>query len=80
MKRGRKSTQERGLILSEREKQVLDNLGTGLQYLQVGIQLGISKETVRRHAANIYMRLNVRNKKQAIEKFYCAEERLVIAA
>ncbi len=56
-------------ILSEREKQVLEMLSQGLLYKEVAGKLLISIETVKRHCFNIYRKLHVNNRTEAINKF-----------
>jgi len=56
--------------LTQREKEILDQLAQGLMYKEVGIKLSISVETVRRHARNIYEKLQVGSRMAAIEKAY----------
>lgn len=57
-------------LLSTREEQVLSKLCEGNTYAQVGALLFISPETVRRHAANVYKKLGVKNKTQAMIKYF----------
>lgn len=52
--------------LSEREKEILQGLVQGLDYKEVGTKLFISPHTVRSHIANIYQKLQVKNKAQAV--------------
>jgi LuxR family maltose regulon positive regulatory protein len=54
--------------LSERELEVLRLLATGLTYRQVAEQLIISLNTVRHHTRNIYGKLGVRSRTQAIAR------------
>ncbi|MEO8067882.1 MAG: response regulator transcription factor [Flavobacteriales bacterium] len=56
--------------LTEREKEILDQLAQGLMYKEIAIKLSISVETVRRHARNIYEKLQVGSRMAAIEKVY----------
>ena len=56
--------------LSEREKQVLDGLATGLQYKEIGAKLELSTETVRVHVRRIYSKLQVNGKMEALKKAY----------
>ncbi|MBS1666609.1 MAG: response regulator transcription factor [Bacteroidetes bacterium] len=56
--------------LSSREKQVLENLARGMLYKEIADQLGISFHTVRQHIGNIYEKLHVQNKTEAINKVY----------
>lgn len=55
--------------ISEREKQVLELLAKGLFYKEISVQLHISIETVKRHCFNIYQKLHVSNRTDAINKF-----------
>ncbi len=56
--------------LSGREKEVLENLAKGMLYKEIADQLGISFHTVRQHIGNIYGKLHVQNKTEAINKVY----------
>ncbi len=56
--------------LTEREKGILDQLATGLMYKEIGIKSGISTETVRKHVRNIYEKLQVSSRMEAIRKVY----------
>lgn len=60
---------EKDNILSDRETEVLKLLATGLQYKEIGSRLSISYETVKKHLKNIYEKLHVQNKVEAINKF-----------
>lgn len=57
-------------LLSLREQDVLSLLCDGMKYKEAGKKLGISTETVRKHASNIYKKLEVKNKTQAMMKWY----------
>jgi len=57
-------------LLSAREKEVLENLAKGMLYKEIADQLGISFHTVRQHIGNIYEKLHVQNKTEAINKVY----------
>ncbi|MFN8154916.1 MAG: response regulator transcription factor [Bacteroidia bacterium] len=57
-------------ILSEREKDVLELLADGLLYKEIGERLFISIGTVRQHIHNIYKKLQVQNRTEAINKAY----------
>jgi two-component system, NarL family, response regulator LiaR len=52
--------------LSERENSILKLLAEGLLYKEIGIQLGITLDTVKKHASSIYKKLQVNNKVAAI--------------
>ncbi len=54
--------------LTERETEILEHLSKGLQYDQIADNLFISKGTVRKHIENIYRKLQVNNKIEAIQK------------
>jgi LuxR family maltose regulon positive regulatory protein len=55
-------------LLSERELEVLQNLAKGLSYEEIGRQLFLSLNTVQSHVKNIYRKLLVNKRVQAIEK------------
>ena len=57
-------------ILSDREKDVLQLLVEGLEYRQIAEKLFISPATVRTHTANIYQKLHIKSKAQAIKLAY----------
>jgi len=54
--------------LSKREKEVLEQLSKGLNYLQIAENLFISPSTVRKHIENTYKKLHVHNKMEAVQK------------
>lgn len=56
--------------LTEREKEVLDQLAQGLLYKEIAAKAGISIETVRKHARHIYEKLQVSTRVEAIRKVY----------
>ncbi|MBS4064110.1 MAG: response regulator transcription factor [Chitinophagaceae bacterium] len=56
-------------LLSIREKEVLELLSQGLLYKEIAEQLGVTHETVKKHLKNIYQKLHVQNKIEAINKF-----------
>lgn len=56
--------------LSAREKEVLQLLSQGLLYKEISTHLFISLDTVRRHCFNIYSKLHVKNKTEAINKYF----------
>jgi DNA-binding NarL/FixJ family response regulator len=53
-------------VLSEREQQVLEALGRGLTYEEIGKQLGISRFTVMTFVRRIYSKLSARSKIEAL--------------
>ena len=54
--------------LSSRETDVLEQLSKGLNYQEIADNLIISPGTVRKHIENIYRKLQVRNKIEAVQK------------
>ena len=54
--------------LSPRETEVLQLLSRGKTYTMIADELFIDKETVRTHIKNIYTKLEVSSKAEAIEK------------
>ncbi|MBP6697453.1 MAG: response regulator transcription factor, partial [Flavobacteriales bacterium] len=56
--------------LTEREKSLLDQLANGLLYKEIADKWDISIETVRKHARNIYAKLHVGTRTEAIRKVY----------
>lgn len=56
-------------VLSQREKEVLELLSKGLLYKEIAQQLGVGTETVKKHLKNIYQKLHVQNKIEALNKF-----------
>ncbi len=56
--------------LSEREKQILNLLSKGYRYKEIADQLFLSTETIRTHIRNIYEKLQVNSRTEAINKAY----------
>jgi DNA-binding NarL/FixJ family response regulator len=54
------------ISLSKRETEVLEQLSKGLNYKQIAENLIISPSTVRKHIENIYKKLQVHNKVDAV--------------
>lgn len=61
-------TDEEEIKLSTREIEVLEQLSKGLNYNQIADNLILSPSTVRKHIENIYTKLQVHNKLEAIQK------------
>ena len=57
-------------LLTLREKEVLDLLAQGLMYKEIASKKDISVETVRKHVYNIYEKLQVNSRTEAINKVY----------
>lgn len=55
-------------LLSKRENEILDLLSKGFRYKDIAEQLFISIETVRTHIRNIYEKLQVKSRTEAINK------------
>ncbi|HEX8335074.1 MAG TPA: helix-turn-helix transcriptional regulator [Segetibacter sp.] len=54
--------------LTQRETEVLKSLAEGNTYQEIADVLFISHETVKQHLKNIYRKMNVKNKIQAINR------------
>ena len=57
-------------ILTPKEKQVLKSLAKGLRYKEIAGELHVSMETIRTHARNIYEKLQVQSRTEALNKVY----------
>lgn len=55
------------VTLTTREIDVLEQLGKGLSYTKIADNLYISPSTVRKHIENIYKKLQVHNKLEAVD-------------
>jgi DNA-binding NarL/FixJ family response regulator len=55
-------------VLTDREKEILDLLAQGYLYKEIAEQLYISKLTVKKHIHNIYDKLQVQNRTEALNK------------
>ncbi len=56
------------ISLSDREIEVLEQLSTGLSYTVIAKHLFLSPSTVRKHIENIYKKLQVHSKIEAVQK------------
>lgn len=54
--------------LSEREQQILEQLATGKSYAAIGKKIFLSVDGVRHHIRNIYQKLEVHSRSEAIAK------------
>lgn len=63
-----KNTIEESDLLTIREKEILTSLSKGLRYKEIAAELNIGLETVRTHARNIYEKLQVQSRTEAINK------------
>ena len=57
-------------VLTKKEKVILEMLSTGLLYKEISENLLITTETVRKHVYNIYVRLQVSNRVEAVNKYF----------
>lgn len=62
--------------ITKREKQVLQMVSAGMTYTQISEELNISKETSKTHIRNIYTKLNVSCKSEAVSR--AREDKLII--
>jgi DNA-binding NarL/FixJ family response regulator len=61
--------------LTDREHQVLTLLVDGLEYKEIAINMNVSPNTIRNHISNIYRKLHVTSKVQAIRVYMSNESR-----
>ena len=59
-----------GQTLTVREKEIVDYLAKGLLYKEIASKTSISINTVRQHIHNIYEKLHVQNRTEALNKLY----------
>jgi len=59
---------KKDIQLTPREIEVLEQLSKGLNYLKIAENLILSPGTVRKHIENIYKKLQVHNKLEAVQK------------
>ncbi len=55
--------------LSEREKEILDLLAQGYFYKEIADKLYVSPETIHKHLRNVYEKLHVRSRTEAVLKY-----------
>jgi DNA-binding NarL/FixJ family response regulator len=55
--------------LTKREYEILSNLAQGFQYKEVANQLSVSLETIKKHVQNIYKKLHVQNRTEAVNLY-----------
>jgi len=63
-----KDSIDESALLTQREKEILKSLAKGLRYKEIAAELKIGLETVRTHARNIYEKLQVQSRTEAINK------------
>lgn len=54
--------------LTKTELQILEFLAKGMLYKEIAVQKSVSLETIKKHVSNIYKKLHVNNKVEAINK------------
>ena len=64
----REKTNEYFQDLSRREQEILEQLSKGYRYKEIADKLFVSIETVRTHVRNIYEKLQVNNRAEALKK------------
>lgn len=64
----RQRTNDHFQDLSRREQEILEQLSKGYRYKEIAEQLYVSVETVRTHIRNIYEKLQVNNRIDALKK------------
>jgi DNA-binding NarL/FixJ family response regulator len=62
-------TNDYGDSLTRREQEVLSLLAEGRMYKEVSVKLSIAMETTKKHIRNIYGKLQVQNRMEAVNKW-----------
>lgn len=62
------SPNEHYLLLTKREQEIIQCMSRGSLYKEIADQLYISTETVKKHVSNIYKKLKVNNRVEALNK------------
>ncbi len=57
-------------VLTKKENAILEMLSTGLLYKEISEKLFITTDTVRKHVYNIYEKLHVTNRVEAVNKYF----------
>ena len=68
----RKMNQDPISSLSKKERAILDALATGQTNREISKSIGVSPNTVKFHLSNIYEKLSVKNRTQAIAYYFAA--------
>ncbi len=55
-------------LLTKREREVVQLLSMGLTYEKMALKMDVSHETIKMHLKNIYRKLRVQNKIEALQK------------
>jgi DNA-binding CsgD family transcriptional regulator len=56
--------------LTAREKEIVEYLSKGLRYREIADKIFLSQETVRTHIRNVYEKLNVNSRTEALNKIF----------
>lgn len=59
--------------LSRKERAILDALAEGLTNKELAVRLDISTNTVKFHLSNVFDKLSVKNRAQAIAHYYASK-------
>ena len=65
-----KRSQDEGPALTRREREILQLLSMGLSNQEMAEKLVIAEGTLKRHVANLYQKLGVHNRAQAVRHFH----------
>lgn len=57
-----------GVELSDRERQVLDHIGSGATNREIAESLHLSPHTIKEHSSGLYRKLGVRNRAEAVQR------------
>jgi DNA-binding CsgD family transcriptional regulator len=55
-------------LLTQREKEVIQLLSSGLSYEKIAVQMNVRDETIKMHLKSIYRKLEAKNKIEALQK------------
>jgi two-component system, NarL family, response regulator LiaR len=66
-------SQKEDYHLTEREKEILELLAKGLTYQQTADKIFISGKTIKKHVYNIYEKLHVNSRTEAVNKYFGRE-------
>ena len=61
---------EAAQLLTRREQELLDLLAQGYRYKEIADKLSLSIDTIRTHIRNIYRKLEVQSRAEALNKIY----------
>ena len=64
--------------LSQREEEILRSLARGRRYKEIAYDLNLSYHTVRTHLQNIYKKLHVKTRSEAVRRFQAGTDKKAI--